>query len=85
MLLQELYAYRVVHWHDVVPAILKTGYWHQGKEIFYKAGMRPGESSLCESGDSVYCSNSHLGTSVKDHQTYFGEIVSQYGKKGCKH
>ncbi|EPB80277.1 triacylglycerol lipase [Ancylostoma ceylanicum] len=45
------YAYRVVHLRDMVPSILRSGYWHQGAEIFYQSGMRPGESILCELPD----------------------------------
>ncbi|EYB84299.1 hypothetical protein Y032_0320g2412 [Ancylostoma ceylanicum] len=30
---RNLYAYRLVHARDLVPGILKTGYWHQGGEV----------------------------------------------------
>ncbi|RCN51599.1 triacylglycerol lipase [Ancylostoma caninum] len=30
---QDLYVYRVVHWRDLVPGILKPGYQHQGEEV----------------------------------------------------
>ncbi|RCN51594.1 triacylglycerol lipase [Ancylostoma caninum] len=120
-----IYDYRVVHWRDVVPALLLSGYWHHGKEvidgfsngietrnstldfvqmlmfdvnlvteswvtlyvrkqIFYDAGMMPGQFSTCEIGDSLNCSNTDLSTSDIDHQVYFGEVVSEYGKRGCK-
>ncbi|EYB84286.1 hypothetical protein Y032_0320g2405 [Ancylostoma ceylanicum] len=77
---QVEYSYRIVHWMDVVPSLPKTGYWHQGEEIFYKAGMEPHESSSCGRGDSVYCSAQYLPTSINDHKTYFGKHVSDYGK-----
>ncbi|EPB80279.1 triacylglycerol lipase [Ancylostoma ceylanicum] len=70
---QVEYSYRIVHWMDVVPSLPKTGYWHQGEEIFYKAGMEPHESSSCGRGDSVYCSAQYLPTSINDHKTYFGK------------
>ncbi|KAL6728722.1 hypothetical protein Aduo_010464 [Ancylostoma duodenale] len=78
------YAYRVVHYHDLVPTIPKAGFWHQGIEIFYTSDMKPENSHYCGRGDSIYCSSTHWSTSISDHREYFGKPVSEYGKGGCK-
>ncbi|KIH63759.1 triacylglycerol lipase [Ancylostoma duodenale] len=94
---QVEYSYRVVHWMDVVPSIPKTGYWHQGEENWKKTKMDEYEReptvkrkrflasiSGQHGEDSVYCSAKYLPTSISDHKTYFGKVVSDYGKGGCK-
>ncbi|KAK6746670.1 hypothetical protein RB195_000130 [Necator americanus] len=81
---QAEYAFRVVHWRDIVPHILTAGYKHHRQEAFYKSGMKPGDYTVCKDDESKECSNGlFLKASTRDHTHYFGKHVSTYGIEGC--
>ncbi|EPB65289.1 triacylglycerol lipase, partial [Ancylostoma ceylanicum] len=81
------YAFRVVHWRDIVPHLpfgKEFGYRHHRQEVFYKRGMNPGEFVVCKGNEERECSNGlYFASSIKDHTHYFGQQVSTYGINGC--
>ena len=55
-----------------VPPIPLTSYWHNTREVFYRAGGT-GTFVTCDgSGEDRTCSNSMLDVSISDHLTYLG-------------
>jgi len=67
--------WRVTNRRDMVPhvpPIPLTSYWHNTREVFYRAGGT-GTFVTCDgSGEDRTCSNSMLDVSISDHLTYLG-------------
>ncbi|KAL6738104.1 hypothetical protein Aduo_011690 [Ancylostoma duodenale] len=84
---QVEYAFRVVHWRDIVPHLpfgKEFGYRHHRQEVFYKRGMNPNEFVVCEGNEESECSNGlYFASSIQDHTHYFGKQVSAFGINGC--
>lgn len=83
-------AFRVSHRHDMVVDLFPrlNGYRHERRWVFFDNSMQPGAPFLeCINPEDPHCADHALldaADLAHDHRWYFGVLVTQFGKDGCR-
>lgn len=81
-----LYAYRVIHSHDIVPTIPPKGlegFRHHKSEIWYNNKMVDANYKECDAQESLLCSGGQIDLSTNDHHYYFNAFITFWGQADC--